>query len=160
MFAIGDKIFYPVHGAGVIEAIEEREILGEKHQYYVLSMLLRELQIMVPTRNISNLRIRKVVDLDILDNVLAIFDEQEPDIMANTMQRQRINQDKIKSGDIFEGAEVIRDLASIERKRVLGSADKTMLDNALQIMISELVLVKDISTEQASTLLNNAIRCQ
>ncbi|MGC5325788.1 CarD family transcriptional regulator [Brevibacillus sp. SYSU BS000544] len=160
MFAIGDKIFYPVHGAGVIEAIEEREILGEKHQYYVLNMLLRELQIMVPIKNISNLGIRKVVESDILDDVMTIFDDQDPEIMANTMQRQRINADKIKSGNIFDFAEVIRDLSSIERKRVLGSADKTMLDNALQMMISELMLVKNLSTEQASTLLNKAIRCQ
>jgi CarD family transcriptional regulator len=157
MFEIGDKIFYPNHGAGVINAIEEKEFLGEKHLYYVLNMFLRELQIMVPVNKMSNLGIRKVVDLDIMENVLAMLQDGEPDLTVNSTQRYRINMDKIMSGDIYEGAEVIRDLTCISRKKVLGSGDKMMLDNAQKLLLSELVLVKGISTEQASHLLHQAI---
>lgn len=156
MFEIGDKIFYPIHGAGVIEAIEEKEFLGEKHLYYVLNMLLRKLYIMVPVEKMSTLAIRQVVDLDIMENVLAVFNDGEPDLTANSAQRYRINMDKMKSGDIYEGAEVIRDLRCIAKKKVLGSGDKMMLDNAQQMLISELVMVKGIATQQASDLLNQA----
>ncbi len=157
MFEIGDKIFYPIHGAGVIEAIEEKEFLGEKHLYYVLSMLLRELHIMVPVEKMSALGIRQVVDVDIMENVLAMFNVGEPDLTANAVQRQRIHMEKMKSGDIYEGAEVIRDLLYIAKKKALGTGDKMMLDNAQQLFISELVLVKGIPAEHASDLLHQVI---
>ncbi|MFY0544046.1 CarD family transcriptional regulator [Brevibacillus sp. H7] len=157
MFQIGDKIFYPIHGAGVIEAIEEKEFFGEKHLYFVLNMLLRELHIMVPVEKMSALGIRQVVDLDILEDVFAVFHDEEPELPVNATQRYRINMDKMKSGDIYEGAEVIRDLLSISKKKGLGAGDKFMLDQAQQILISELVLVKGIATKQASDLLNEAI---
>ncbi|MGD8188374.1 CarD family transcriptional regulator [Brevibacillus ginsengisoli] len=157
MFKIGDKIFYPNHGAGVIHSIEEKEFLGEKHLYYVLNMLLKGLQIMVPVEKMSNLGIRLVVKLDTLDNVLAMFNEEEPDLTINSTQRHRINLDKLKRGDIYEGAEVIRDLVCIGKKKVLGAGDKMMLDSAREILLSELALVKGIEKEQASLLLYEAI---
>lgn len=156
MFQIGDKIFYPIHGAGIIEAIEEKEYLGEKHLYCVLNMLLRELQIMVPVEKMSALGVRQVVDLDIMEDVLAVFNDGEPDLTVNAAQRYKINMDKMKRGDIYEGSEVIRDLLLISKKKVLGTGDKMMLDNAKQMLISELELVKGIATKQASDLLKQA----
>lgn len=157
MYQVGDKVFYPNHGAGVIEAIEVKEFLGEKHLYCVLSMILRELQIMVPVHNMSNLRIRKVVDEERMENVLATLLQGEPDLSVNSIQRHRNHLNKIMSGDIDEGAEVIRDLSCMSKKKVLGTGDKLMLDNAQKLLISELVLVKGIETEQASGLLRKAI---
>lgn len=156
MFQIGDKIFYPTHGAGVIEAIEEKEFLGEIHLYYVFTMLLRKLQIMVPVEKISALGIRQVVNSDILENVLAVFNDGEPDFTLNAAQRHKVNMEKIKSGDIYEGSEVIRDLLLKSREKALGAGDKLMLDNAQQLLISELELVKGIATKQASDLLKQA----
>lgn len=155
MFQIGDKIFYPMHGACIVEAIEEKEILGEKQLYYILNMTLRNMQVMIPMGKTDNLEIREVVDSDILENVLATFQQGEPGPTVNPYQRrQRINMDKMKSGDIYEGAEVIRDLMSLSKNKKLGMQDKNMLDNARQMLISELVLVKGIAKEQAANLLN------
>jgi CarD family transcriptional regulator len=155
LFQIGDKIVYPMHGAGVIDAFEEKEILGEKQFYYVMN--IRNMQVMVPREKTSGLGIRQVVDLDILESVLKDFNLEESDTTLNHNQRYRINMNKMKSGDIFEGAQVIRDLMRIGKKKTIGTGDKMMLDNARQILISELVLVKGIDQEQAVDLLNQFI---
>ncbi|WP_028309066.1 CarD family transcriptional regulator [Desulfitibacter alkalitolerans] len=153
MFAIGDKVFYPMHGAGVIEAIEEREILGDKQFYYVMN--IRDMLVLFPLE--SNLRIRQIVDLDTLEDALKVFNDDVSAPTLNPSQRYRSNLNKMKSGDIYEGAQVIRDLVHISKKRPLATSDKNMLDNARQILISELVLVKGIAHEQADCILTDAI---
>lgn len=147
---IGDKVFYPMHGAGVIEAIEEKEILGSKQLYYVMN--IRNMQVMFPM--VYNMPIRPIVDLDILEDVFTTINSRELNSDIKPNQRYRINMTKMKSGDIYQGAEVIRELILMGKKRTLASGDKAMLDNALQIMMSELVLVKGIDPEQALDLLN------
>ncbi|WP_205672107.1 CarD family transcriptional regulator [Ammoniphilus sp. YIM 78166] len=155
LFQIGDKIFYPMYGAGTVESIEEKEILGETQFYYILNMTLRNLQVMIPTKKASTLVIREVVGNDILENLLATFHHGQPNVTEDTHKvRQRINIDKIKSGDIFEGAEVIRDLTYLSKSKKLGMEDKMMLDNARQMLISELVLVKGLNFDQAARLIN------
>ena len=158
LFQIGDKIFYPVHGAGIVETIVEKEFLGEKQQYYVLDMLLRELHIMVPLHKIDGLNIRPVVEDSTLNEVLVLLHEGEPDLSVTAAQRQRINHEKLKSGDIYEGAIVIRDLSYLNRLKGLGTGDRLMLDQAQQLLISEVELVKGISTEEASDMLIQAIQ--
>ena len=154
LFRIGEKIFYPMYGAGIVEAIEEKEILGEKQLYYILNMTLRNLQVMIPTEKTANLEIREVVDSAILENALAIFRRGEPDPIVNPhQQRQRINLDKMKSGDIYKEVQVICDLMSLNKNKKLGPADKSMLDNAKQMLISELALVKGLDPEQAAAFL-------
>jgi CarD family transcriptional regulator len=155
LFKIGDKIVYPMHGAGVIEAIEEKEVLGEKHLYCV--MKLKKMQVMFPIDKTSDLGIREVVHSDILENVLLTFNQEESESTLNHNQRYRINMNKMKSGDIYEGAQVIRDLIRIDKKKRIGTGDKIMLDNARQILISELGLVKGIALEQATDMLNEVI---
>ncbi|WP_025025917.1 CarD family transcriptional regulator [Caldalkalibacillus mannanilyticus] len=152
MFQIGDRIVYPMHGAGVIEAIEEKEILGQKKSYFVIN--LNNMRLMFPME--SNLGIRQVVDSNILEDVLNLFQE-ESDPIPNPALRSRMYMNKIKSGNIYEGVQVIRDLIRMGKKRTLATGDKMMLDNAKQIFISELMLVKGIAQEQAVHLLNEAI---
>lgn len=160
MFQVGDKIFYPMHGAGVIEALEEKEFLGEKQLYYVLHMLQKELNIMVPVEKMSTLGIRMVVDADILDEVLAAMRTERPDSTLNAQQRYKKNTEKMKSGDIFEQAEVIRDLWRISQGRVLGTSDKLMLDNAQQLMASEMALVKNWGIERAEQMLREVLSAE
>lgn len=160
MFQVGDKIFYPMHGAGVIEALEEKEFLGEKQLYYVLHMLQKELNIMVPVEKMSTLGIRMVVDADILDEVLAVMRTERPDSTLNAQQRYKKNTEKMKSGDIFEQAEVIRDLWRISQGRVLGTSDKLMLDNAQQLMASEMALVKNWGIERAEQMLREVLSAE
>ncbi|KQL48889.1 CarD family transcriptional regulator [Brevibacillus choshinensis] len=157
MFQVGDKIFYPMHGAGIIEAMEEKEFLGEKHLYFVLHMLLKELDIMVPVEKMSALGIRSIVDGQTLEQVFAAFHEREPDLSVNSAQRLKMNTEKLKSGDIYEGAEVIRDLQFISRNKVLGTSDRIMLDNAMLNLISEIELVRELDREEATELLRRII---
>ena len=101
------------------------------------------------------LGMRPIVASEELDAVLStIHDDCETAPPMNDTQRQRLNMSKIKTGDIYEEIEVIRDLLRIKNKRKLGMADKNMLDNARQILISEVVLVKDIPLEQATHMLD------
>ncbi|WP_371372894.1 CarD family transcriptional regulator [Sporomusa aerivorans] len=154
MFQIGDKIFYPMHGGGIIEKIEEKEVFGQTQLYYVVNIPHRNMQVMLPFDKTEKLGMRPVVDPDKLDAVLSSFHDGETDTAMNDTQRQRLNLSKIKSGNIHEEIEVIRDLLRIKTKRKLGMADKNMLDNARQILISEVVLVKGIPHDQASNLLD------
>ncbi len=156
MFQIGDKIFYTMHGAGVVEAIEEREILGEKQLYYILNMKLTNMQVMIPAGKKAESVLRQVVDSNTLESALGIChqrDEEEPVIYSRQM-KQRIHMDKMKSGDIYEGAQVIRDLMSLSESKKLNGGDKIMLDHARQMFVSELSLVMGLDREQAYNLLN------
>lgn len=153
MFQIGDKILYPMHGAGVIEAIEEKEILGKKGLYYIMN--IRNMQVMFPKG--AKLGIRQVVDSNILEDVLTIFNKEVTDQIQNPTARFRNNMNKMKSGDIYEGAQVIRDLVHLSKTKTLSSGDRNMLENARQILISELILVKDLDHEQANEFLNEVI---
>lgn len=162
MYQIGDKIFYPMHGAGIIEAIEEKEILGEKQFYYLMNLSLGNLHVMLPTHNTSTLGVREIVNNTVMEDALLVFSiAEETDTTAQPTvhpnQRYRNNMDKMKTGDIFEGAKVIRTLSRNSKKKPLGTSDKLMLNNARQILISELVLVKDMGQEQATLLLNDVI---
>lgn len=157
MFHIGDKIFYPLHGGGLISAIEEREILGKTQPYYILDLQLRNMQVMVPTNKLDLHGIRQVVDPDELNSVFKTFYDGETDITIPANQRPRKNLDKIRGGDIFQGAEVIRDLARINSKKKLGITEKNILDNALQLLISEVSLVKEISLDQATLLVDELV---
>lgn len=153
MFKVGDKIVYPMHGAGIIKAIEEKEVLGEKQLYYV--MKLKNMQAMLPTR--SDIGVREIVDPDILENVLHCLHGEGTASTLNATQRQRLNMNKIKSGNIYQVAEVVRDLAHLAKNKTLSTGDKNILDNARQILLSELVLVKDVTQEEAVEILDEAI---
>jgi CarD family transcriptional regulator len=157
MFQIGDKIFYPMHGAGVIEAIEEKEILGEKQLYYVMDIPLRNMQAMIPLVKTEDLGIRQVVDSEMIEKVFTNFQPVVTDPISNPILRHRSNISKMKSGDIFQEAQVICDLTRMGKKKPLGAGDKILLNDARKILISELVMVKDIAHDQAEDLLDKVI---
>lgn len=157
MFQIGDKVVYPMHGAGIIEAIEEKEILGEKQKYYVMKMPVGNMQVMIPIANVSNLGLRQVVDTEALEMVLEILKDERQDLTSSWNHRYRKNMDKIKTGDIYEVARVVRDLMRREKEKGLSTGERKMLDNARQILISEFVLVKEIDMEQANHLLDKVV---
>lgn len=142
-----------MHGAGIIEAIEEREILGTKRLYCVMN--IGSMQVMFPLG--SDLGIRPIVDQDIIEDVFTNINLGESDANLNPNQRYRSNMNKIRSGDIYQGAQVIRDLTRMSKKKALATGDKAMLENAQQILLSELVLVKGINQEQALDLLHDVI---
>jgi CarD family transcriptional regulator len=148
LFQIGDNIVYPMHGAGIIKAIEEKEISGVKQQYYVIKMLISNMQVMIPTGKILNSSIRPVTDIIALKHIIHIFQHGESDRLLPWKQRYKVNADKVKTGKIQEGAEVVRDLMRMKKEKALNSSEKTMLDNAHGFLMSELGLIKGITENQ------------
>ncbi|PGA90447.1 transcription factor YdeB, partial [Bacillus wiedmannii] len=130
MFQIGDNIVYPMHGAGIIEAIEEKEFSGKKQQYYVIKMSISNMKVMIPMGKILSSSIRPVTDILALKHIIHIFQHGESDRLLTWKQRYKVNTDKIKTGEIQEGAEVVRDLMRMKKEKALNTSEKTMLDNA------------------------------
>ena len=156
MFKIGDKVVYPMHGAGVIESIEEKEVLGEKRQYYILQLPVGDMKVMIPINNGSGVGLREVIDWEGVERVLDILREQCSAMSPNWNRRYRANLEKIKSGDIYEVAEVVRNLITRDREKGLSSGERKMLENARQILVSELVLATELEEEKAQSLLDGA----
>ncbi|WP_186368962.1 CarD family transcriptional regulator [Bacillus tropicus] len=148
MFQIGDNIVYPMQGAGIIKAIEEKEIAGEKQQYYVIKMSASNMEIMIPEGKILNSNIRPVTDITSLIHIMDIFQHGESDRLLTWKQRYKLNTDKIKTGKMQEGAEVVRDLMRIQKEKALNASEKKMLDNAHEFLISELGLIEGITENQ------------
>ena len=159
MFQVGDKILYPLYGAGIIEDIKEKEVLGKKRLYYFLNIPHIKLRIMIPIEKTSDLGIRKAVNPDVLQHVLNDLYNGATDPLSDDNQRYRrdMNKSKIKTGDIYKGIEIIRDLTRKSKVKKLGAEDKAMLENALQILTSEFIQVRGVCKEQAVHLLNEVI---
>lgn len=158
MFGIGDKIVYPMHGAGVIEAIEEKEILGKKRKYYVMKMPIGDMKVMVPVDNVDEIGIREIIDSEEVEQVLAVLANDRSKMPQNWNRRYRINMDKIKSGNIYEIASVVRNLMIREREKGLSTGERKMLSNAKQILISEIVLAKNICEVEAEELVEKVVK--
>lgn len=156
MFKIGDKVVYPMHGAGVIESIEEKEVLGEKRQYYILQLPVGDMKVMIPINNGEGVGLREVIDWEGVERVLHILRQQCSAMSPNWNRRYRANLEKIKSGNIYEVAEVVRNLVKRDREKGLSSGERKMLENARQILISELVLATELEEEKAQSLLDGA----
>lgn len=156
MFNVGDHIVYPMHGAGVIDAIEEKDILGEKQAYYILKMP-GEVKVMVPTNKAEEIGVRGVIDKQSADKVFEILEEDKTEMSSNWNKRYRDNMDKMKSGDIYEIADVVRNLSFKQKEKGLSTGEKKMLSNAKQILVSELVLAENSSIEEIEGMIDNKI---
>lgn len=145
MFAIGDKVVYPVHGAGVIQAIEQREILGQQHNYYVLHIPFGDMTLLVPVEMVNKLGMREVIPKDRVEEIFDILRSQPDEFDDNWNRRYRHHMDKIKSGDIVDVAQVVRNLMSRNLIKGLSTGEKKLLDQARQILVSELMLAEETS---------------
>lgn len=158
MYRIGDKIVYPMHGAGIIESVEEREILGVKQDYYVLKIAVGDMKVMIPTNNIENVGVRDLVDKSEIDSILLTLKEPVEEVKeTNWNKRYRENMNKLKTGSIENVAEVVRALMVRERDKGLSTGEKKMLSNAKRILISEVVLSKGVSQEFVEDIVNDYI---
>ncbi len=155
MFNVGDKIVYPMHGAGVIESIEEREILGLKQNYYVMKMPVGEMKVMIPIKSVNDIGIRGIIGIKEVENVLKILGGSDSNVTNNWNKRYRENMGKIKSGNIYEVADVVRSLMLREKEKGLSTGERKMLNSARQILISELVLAKNSSTYEIEGIIND-----
>ena len=150
---MGDKVVYPMHGAGIIEAIEEREILGKRKTYYIMRLPLGDMKVMIPTDNVEEIGIRDIIDQKEVERVIEVLKNDKSKMSSNWNRRYRANMQKIKSGNIFEVAEVVRNLQLRDIEKGLSTGERKMLSNAKQILISELVLADNIEEERAKELI-------
>lgn len=148
MFNIGDKVVYPMHGAGIIEAIEEKEILGDKKKYYVMNIAVGDMKVMIPMDNVQKVGLRDVIEKGAVDIVFEILTGPDEAPNANWNRRYRANMEKIKSGDIYEVAEVVRNLTIRDAEKGLSTGERKMLDTARQILVSELVIAQNSTKEE------------
>lgn len=156
MFNIGDEVVHPMHGAGTIESIEEKDILGKKQSYYILKMP-GEVKVMVPTVSAETIGVRNVIDRESANMVFKVLENNSTDMSSNWNKRYRDNMEKMRSGDIYEIADIVRNLSFKQKEKGLSTAEKKMLLNAKQILVSELVLAEHSTQEQIEALIDNKI---
>lgn len=157
MFQIGDKVVYPMHGAGVIEAIEEREVLGKNHQYYILKLPIGDLNVMIPLDNAENIGIRAIITPKEAKSVLKHFKDAPILAQDNWNKRYRENMLKIRSGNIEEVATVVKNLMVRDRVKGLSTGERKMMTTAKQILMSELLLVENTTEEALENTLSQVI---
>lgn len=157
MFNIGDKIVYPMHGAGIIEEIEKKKILGEVREYYILKVPCGDMKIMIPIDSSDAIGIRSIVPAEKISSVIDLLRQESSEMSGNWNRRYRENMEKLKSGDICSVAEVVRNLIRADRIKKLSTGEKKMLSNAKQILISELILAGEISHDEVERLIDSAV---
>lgn len=157
MFEVGDKVVYPMHGAGTIEEIELKEILGEEKKYFVMRMPIGEMKVMIPIDNMDEVGVREIVSKEQMEEIITILEGDRGKMPQNWNRRFRLNMDKIKSGDIFEIAAVVRNLMLLDNEKGLSTGERKMLSDAKQMLISEMVLVYDITPEETEELVAKCV---
>lgn len=157
MFSVGDRIVHPMHGAGVIQKIEEKKILGEVRAYYVLKLPCNDMDVMLPVDSEESVGIRSIVDKSVIDKVLETLKAPSSAMDSNWNRRCRSNMELLRTGDILRVAEVVRNLTRVDRVKKLSAGEKKMLGTARQILISEIILVCDLTKEAAVELVESSI---
>jgi len=148
-FKPGDKAVYPAHGVGEVQSIETREIAGNKQTFYILRILDNGMTIMVPTRNVKSVGLREIIDEDQVDEVYEILKERDITIDHQTWNRRyREYMDKIKTGSVYEIAEVLRDLSLLKYEKELSFGERKMLDTARSLLVKELAIAQGSSEEE------------
>jgi len=153
MYSIGDHVVYPMHGAGTIEAIEEKTMMGEKKEYYVLLIPRNDIRILVPCDRCEDVGMRQVIAKSDIAKVKSTLMGTSTEMAKIWNRRYRDNMEKLKTGKITHVAEVVRDLMRVDRQKKLSTGEKKMLTNAKQILISELTLVSGKGVDELSTLI-------
>ncbi len=156
MYAIGDKVVCPMHGAGIIEQIETRTINGVDQQYYVVSLFLGNIKIMVPVDK-EPTQIRMVTHKEHAQSILGALHDLETEQNANWSKRYRENMDKLKTGDLIETAKVFKSLVLRNKEKSLSAGERKMLHSAKQILMSELMIALDTDIRDLEQEIYNAI---
>ncbi len=157
MFRVGDCVVYPMHGAGLIKGIEQKKILGKTHRYYVLHLPVSDMKVMIPVDNIDGTGLRNIIESSKVDEVLDILGQEPTSMSSNWNRRYRKNLEKIRSGDIFEVAGVVKNLAARDRERGLATTERKMLENAKEILLSEIILATNWDEEKATGLVEEIL---
>ncbi len=157
-FSVGDKVVYPHHGAAIVEGLEVKELFGEKRDYYILKLAYGELTLMVPTDSTEEVGIREITPAREMPKVFKVLKKQEatPNT-TNWSRRFKANVEKLRSGDIYQVADVVRSLHQRDKEKGLSAGEKRMLTKARQILVSELTFAKDCDEDEAEKLLDEVL---
>ena len=157
MFRKGDTVVHPEHGAAVIEELREKEFLGEKRTYLVLRVAYGDLTLMIPVESTEQVGLRQVVSKNEVKKVLKVLTEDESSMAANWSRRFKNNMEKLHSGDPYQVAEVLRNLAIREREKGLSAGEKRMILKARQILISELSYATAKTEDEAEIMIDEVL---
>ena len=149
MYKVGDKVVYPHHGAGTVVKREKREVLGERREYLTIKILHNDMTVNVPADNAERVGLRKVIDEEAVKKVLKYLTSGGTEMPKNWNRRFKHNRDKMKTGDIFELAEVVRNLALRDGEKGLSTGEKQMYVKAKKILASELMYAKNMTEDEA-----------
>ncbi len=149
MFKIGDLAVYPAHGVGIIERIESQEISGSSQDFYVMRILDNNMIIMIPTQNVDSVGLRGIIGKKEVPKLYSILEKRDVVIDNQTWNRRyREYTDKIKTGSVYEVAEVYRDLLILKIDKELSFGERKMLDTARGLLVKEIALAKKVEEEQ------------
>jgi CarD family transcriptional regulator, regulator of rRNA transcription len=157
LYKVGDKVVYPHHGAGTVVKREVREVLGEKREYLTIQILHNDMTVNVPSENAEKVGLRKVIDEEMVAKVLKALTGNGTVMPKNWNRRFKHNRDKMKTGDIFELAEVVRNLSLRDHEKGLSTGEKQMFVKAKKILASELMYAKGMDEEEAAEWLDDVL---
>ena len=157
MYKVGDKVVYPHHGAGTVVKKEKREVLGEKREYLTIKILHNDMTVNVPSENAEKVGLRKVIGEDMVKVVIKALTGGGTQMPKNWNRRFKHNRDKMKTGDILELAEVVRNLSLRDREKGLSTGEKQMFVKAKKILASELMYAKDMDEEATAEWLDGVL---
>ncbi len=157
MYKVGDKVVYPHHGAGTVVKREKKEVLGEKREYLTIKILHNDMTVNVPAENCERVGLRKVIDEEAVKKVVKYLTSGGTEMPKNWNRRFKHNRDKMKTGDIFELAEVVRNLALRDGEKGLSTGEKQMYVKAKKILASELMYAKNMSEDEALAWLEETL---
>lgn len=154
---IGDKVVYPMHGAGEIMGIEENEVGGVKSSYYILRLPVGDMKLMLPVDKVEEVGLRELISPAQLEEVIKVLQDDSEPLIGSWNKRFHTNLERLKSGDIFEVAAVARNLTRQNHKKKVSSGENKLLDLSRQILITELVYVCDKSPEEITAWVDELI---
>ena len=157
VYEIGDQVVYPHHGAGKVVKKEAKTILGETREYLTIKILHNDMTVMVPSENAGKAGLRRVIDEETVQKVLSVLCAECSEMPKNWNRRFKHNRDKIKTGDIYELAEVVRNLAVREQEKGLSTGEKQMYTRAKKILASELMYALDKNEEETEVHLDDLL---
>ncbi len=157
MFEIGDEVVYPQHGAAVVQRREIKEAFGQQREYLVLRMANGNLTVMVPADNTDGVGLREVINSQEIEDVFEVLRKKEARMPSNWSRRFKNHSEKLRSGDIYQLAEVVRNLSIRDRDKGLSHGEKRMLIRARQILVSELIFALEVDEETAEQRLTDVL---
>jgi CarD family transcriptional regulator len=157
LFRVGDKVVYPHHGAGQVVKKEARTVLGQEREYLTIKILHNDMTVNVPAENAERVGLRRVIDEEMVEQVLDVLSAGGTKMPKNWNRRFKHNRDKMKTGDIFELAEVVRNLSLRDQEKGLSTGEKQMFVKAKKILASELMYAKGLDEDQAGAWLDDVL---